>query len=131
MTGITAVSEIEGILNELHISAQTSQPRASDQSSPDDILQLQVARLARIDLSGPDLGHEDQRPGHAHVQVTPSESPLTPINELPPEILCAIFTLCVELEDRPSNIHPAFTISHTCSVWRAISLGYPIMWSRV
>lgn len=42
-----------------------------------------------------------------------------------------IFSLCVELQEHPSNIHPALTISHTCSVWRAISVEHPTMWSRV
>lgn len=55
-----------------------------------------------------------------------------PIHSLPPEILRVVFSLCAETDRQPSGVwHPALPLSHTCSLWRTISLQHPSLWSRV
>lgn len=60
-----------------------------------------------------------------------------PVNKLPVEVLRMIFSMCTfaapALGDRQGNGvgHPSLIISHTCSYWRAVSLDFPALWSRV
>jgi hypothetical protein len=56
---------------------------------------------------------------------------LIPISNLPPEILCIIFSLLevLDLESSPPN--SASLVSHVCHRWRQISLNLPHLWSHI
>ncbi|KIL66332.1 hypothetical protein M378DRAFT_160745 [Amanita muscaria Koide BX008] len=59
---------------------------------------------------------------------------LAPINQLPDDVLCYIFTLsccedAVHLPFNDSNIAPQITISYVCSVWRHVILSMSSLWN--
>ncbi|KAI0353201.1 hypothetical protein OH77DRAFT_1427607 [Trametes cingulata] len=69
-----------------------------------------------------------------------SNHPSTPIHQLPPKILLAIFEYCRPLaRTKPlrttrtpsADIRPLITISHVCSSWRNLVLNQRTLWSYV
>ncbi|KAF8173639.1 hypothetical protein BJ912DRAFT_803500, partial [Pholiota molesta] len=66
------------------------------------------------------------------MMINESNQPQSPINELPTEILCDIFSRCVDQSSaRPmqpnTNIAP-MSLCHVCSTWRAVVLSVPPFW---
>lgn len=58
----------------------------------------------------------------------------TGINGLPVEILRMIFEVYTSFDTDSAGagiLHPAMIISHTCALWRSISLNNPSMWTHV
>lgn len=53
------------------------------------------------------------------------------INLLPLEILRLIFEFVGDFAGDEIGRHPALSLSHTCTYWRAIALQHPGMWGRV
>ncbi|KIL66384.1 hypothetical protein M378DRAFT_387620 [Amanita muscaria Koide BX008] len=66
-------------------------------------------------------------------EIGQSDAALVPINKLPDDVLCCIFTLrCREVVRLPfnhSNIAPQITISYVCSVWRHVILSMSSLWN--
>ncbi|KIL66336.1 hypothetical protein M378DRAFT_384596 [Amanita muscaria Koide BX008] len=65
-----------------------------------------------------------------------SDVALAPINHLPDDVLCYIFTLhcrekidAVRLPFNHSNVPPQVVISHVCSVWRHAILNFSSLWN--
>ncbi|TFK75113.1 hypothetical protein BDN72DRAFT_832423 [Pluteus cervinus] len=56
-----------------------------------------------------------------------------PISKLPLELLASIFLLIQESSRIPGGTIVAFEVvaSHVCRHWRAISLGTPLLWSKI
>ncbi|KAK7454439.1 hypothetical protein VKT23_011195 [Stygiomarasmius scandens] len=51
---------------------------------------------------------------------------LTPVSQLPPELLSSIFLECYESSTSFPNI-----ASHVCSYWRAVSTSTPLLWANI
>ncbi|KAG6828162.1 hypothetical protein H0H92_008973 [Tricholoma furcatifolium] len=61
----------------------------------------------------------------------------SPIADLPAELLCKIFSICLSPAFSPTPISrlggpsTALVLSHVCTFWRAVALGFPWLWNRV
>ena len=71
---------------------------------------------------------------HSNIQTPGSERQMKAhINSLPAEILYAIFKACLQdvSATRISASIPPLVLTHVCSVWRALILGMPSLWSDI
>lgn len=57
-----------------------------------------------------------------------SQALLSPLRQLPPEILSEIFFLCLYTGDSLDILQPPWLLGHVCSRWRAIALSTPRLW---
>ncbi|KAG9120138.1 hypothetical protein FRC07_004500, partial [Ceratobasidium sp. 392] len=70
-------------------------------------------------------------------KVANKSTTLVPINVLPPEILCQIFSLVTSeslcLYDRINarNLHPLVVIPSVCARWRRLATATPSLWSHL
>ncbi|KAF8186730.1 hypothetical protein BJ912DRAFT_451324 [Pholiota molesta] len=70
------------------------------------------------------------------MMINESSQPQSPINELPTEILCDIFSRCVDQSSarvpmQPNTNIAPMSLCHVCSTWRAAMLSIPSFWSHL
>ncbi|KAF8310494.1 hypothetical protein DL93DRAFT_2099414 [Clavulina sp. PMI_390] len=67
--------------------------------------------------------------------ITTARSPLSGIRALPDEILRDIFRISVHTSYSPEDLFTgwrmALSISHTCSLWRTVSIGCSALWDEL
>ncbi|KAF8186759.1 hypothetical protein BJ912DRAFT_851984, partial [Pholiota molesta] len=64
--------------------------------------------------------------------IDESSQPKSPINDLPIEILCEIFSRCVDQSFMQPNTKIApMSLCHVCATWRAVVLSIPNLWSHL
>ena len=62
------------------------------------------------------------------------EAAVSPIRDLPLEIIAEILSLCVLEPVHLSNLapkHPPWNITQICSIWRGVALGLPSLWNDI
>ncbi|KAF8173633.1 hypothetical protein BJ912DRAFT_71534 [Pholiota molesta] len=70
------------------------------------------------------------------MMLNESRQPRSPINELPTEILCEIFSRCVDQSSagvlmQPNTQIAPMLLCHVCATWRAVVLSIPPFWSHL
>ncbi|KAJ7140393.1 hypothetical protein C8R46DRAFT_1320308 [Mycena filopes] len=67
----------------------------------------------------------------AVVDVARNAAILSPLRRMPTEMLSEIFSLTLASDGRTNIKDSPWTLSHTCSRWRAIAIDSPSLWSFI
>nr|GAT56660.1 predicted protein [Mycena chlorophos] len=56
---------------------------------------------------------------------------LSPIRELPAELVCTLLGLTLPVDDDPDGLRVPWRLGHVCRRWRQAALSYPALWSCI
>ncbi|KIM86640.1 hypothetical protein PILCRDRAFT_815871 [Piloderma croceum F 1598] len=87
--------------------------------------------ISQLDDGGSQLLHQQQA-RHTYRQTLGHGALLSPVQRLPPELLGAIFELCLPINCYKKGVHRAVMLpSHICRHWRSVALSIPRLWSKI